>query len=326
MQKAKISKPNPEALTERGLHQIMLKLDIPSRQPLLVNWGLLSLTFITNYLLWRFVNLRTAFVAGITFVSTVLIDLVLLRQLPKRRISYGPIGSQLLIMLLPRIGVSALSLLFSFWKSTIGLAMMIALQLMGTISYLWGMAFEPHRLNLTHLTIKSPHLPKNAPPIRILHISDIHLERLTKREDKILELIETAQPELIIITGDYLNLSYTKDPISIEQVRGLLSKIHATYGVYAILGSPPVDVAGVASQHFDDSHVRLLRHDMIEVDLGEGRNLTLLGMDCSHDMPYDEQQFEMLIAQKTQVSGMKWDDMMKTGQHCMSVAVLVWKG
>jgi predicted MPP superfamily phosphohydrolase len=81
-------------------------------------------------------------------------------------------------------------------------------------------------------------------------------------------------------------------------VRLLLAKIDAPYGVYATLGSPPVDVPDVAPLHFVDSHIRLLRGDVAEIDVGEGRTLTLIGMDCTHDMAYDQWKFGEVSRQR----------------------------
>jgi len=164
------------------------------------------------------------------------------------------------------------------------------------------MLSEPHLLSLTRLEKVVPHLSADVPPIRLLHLSDIHLERSTRREAKLLKMIASARPDLIVISGDYLNLSYTRDDEAIAQVRHLLSQIQAPHGVYATLGSPPVDVLEVAPAHFADSHIRLLRHETLTLDLGQARRLTLLGMDCSHDMAYDAQQLGQLTFPSEQAS------------------------
>ncbi len=36
----------------------------------------------------------------------------------------------------------------------------------------------------------------------------------------------------------------------------------------------------------------------MELDLGQGRALNLIGMDCTHDMAFDGQMFSALVAQK----------------------------
>jgi predicted MPP superfamily phosphohydrolase len=155
---------------------------------------------------------------------------------------------------------------------------------------------EPFTLGMTRYPIESPYLPANATPIRLLHLSDFHVERLTRREAHVLELIEEAKPDVIVITGDYLNLSYVDEPTAREEVRKVLAKIDAPYGVYATLGSPPVDPRNTTPSLFDGlDNIRLLRDEVAVLDLGEDRSLALVGMDCEHDLDIDAEAFKKLI-------------------------------
>jgi len=161
---------------------------------------------------------------------------------------------------------------------------------------LWGLVVEPQRLTITEQTVSAPHWPAEAKPLRLLHLSDFHVERLTGREAKILAYLEAAQPDLILLTGDYLNASNRNEARAIAQVRQLLSQLHAPYGVYAVLGTPSVDLPYIAPLHFQESNIQLLRRDLVEVDCGGGRQLTLLGLDCSHDLDHDGHLLGHLIA------------------------------
>ena len=169
------------------------------------------------------------------------------------------------------------------------------LQSVGTILYLWGTWYEPFALATTQQTVQSMHLAGAAPPIRLLHLSDLHIERLTQREAHLFALIEQAQPDLIVITGDYLNLSYVDDPTARAEVRKVLAELHAPYGVYATLGSPPVDPRRSTPSLFDGLNIRLLRDEVAILNLPDGRILSLLGLDCDHDLDIDSQVFRQLI-------------------------------
>jgi predicted MPP superfamily phosphohydrolase len=281
-------KPDPAVLEKRWLHNVMLLLSALDRLPAWLNGSGVLLILGLNYLAWRWARPELALTTPGVLGGVMLLDILLLWQLPRRGISFGPVPSQVVVLWFPRLGVTLLALLLALWRPPAGLWAMVVLQLLGTGAYVWAALVEPHRLALTVLNLTSPHLPAGAPPVRLLHLSDLHLERLTRREKRLLDLIQAARPDLIVITGDFLNLSYRRNPEAIAQVRSLLAQIKAPYGVYATLGSPPVDVPDVAPQHFAGSHIQLLRGDVVEVDLGSGRRLTLMGMDCSHDMTYDE--------------------------------------
>ncbi|MGC9336042.1 MAG: hypothetical protein ACP5JJ_18005, partial [Anaerolineae bacterium] len=46
----------------------------------------------------------------------------------------------------------------------------------------YGTLVEPFRVKVTHLTIPNPKLSNPAPPLRIVQLSDVHIERLTPRD------------------------------------------------------------------------------------------------------------------------------------------------
>jgi predicted MPP superfamily phosphohydrolase len=224
-------------------------------------------------------------------------DALLLHSLPAHGISYGPWQSQLFALAIPRtivamacIPVSVLlGQIWGFWG-------LFGLQLLGSAALYYGTLVEPFRLGLTHLTVKTDRLTADGEPIRILHISDLHVERLTRREDKLLELIEESQPDLILITGDYLNLSYVRDRQAQAEVSHLLAQISAPYGVYATLGSPPVDERDVIPPLFDDLPVHLLVNECVVVELEGDRRMALLGLDCSHHLATDTLALDRLVS------------------------------
>jgi predicted MPP superfamily phosphohydrolase len=217
-----------------------------------------------------------------------LADALLLSRLPVWGVSYGPWQSQLFVLAIPRtlmallLGVAPL-IIAPPWA----LATLAGLQLLGSLALAYGTLIEPFQLELTHLTVKTEGLPESAPPIRILHISDLHVERLTRRESKLLRLIDEASPDLILISGDYLNLSYTRDLTAHAQVSQLLSQISAPHGVYAVLGSPPVDERDVVPALFEELPIRLLVNESALISLDNQRRLVILGLECSHHLPTD---------------------------------------
>jgi predicted MPP superfamily phosphohydrolase len=92
--------------------------------------------------------------------------------------------------------------------STAALAVIGNLALTGNVlDSLWA---EPFRLDVTRIEIESPRLAGH-PPIRVLHLSDLHIERITARERRLLELVGELRPDLIVFTGDFLTLSIPDD-------------------------------------------------------------------------------------------------------------------
>ncbi len=122
------------------------------------------------------------------------------------------------------------------------------------------------------------------------------MEYLTKREAQVLEIVKEAQPDLIVISGDYVNLSNNRDPKTLAQVHELLSQIDAPYGVYAVLGTPLVDLAETVVPLFDDLPIVLMRGEWQKIGVGNGRFLIIIGMDFTHNLPIDRERLAKLAA------------------------------
>lgn len=298
------TQPQEGILEDRWLHQLFLITHLPATWPA---WklavGLLAAALIVG-LVWWPLGGSPAITAAAIYLLFALGDWLLLWWLPRSSRSFGPIGPQLYLKTIPRLGVAILAALVALvWSNyqapmthyQIGLGLLVLLQLIGTTIYLWSTLHEPFALTTTHLSIQSPGLPDHSQPLRLLHLSDLHVERLTPREAKLLELIEQAQPDLIVITGDFLNLSYVDDPTARAEVRKVLAKLSAPYGVYATLGSPPVDRRQTTPSLFEGTAIHLLRDEVAVLQFADGRTLSLIGMDCDHDLEGDAQVFKELI-------------------------------
>jgi uncharacterized protein len=284
--------PSLERLERRWLHRLMIWLHQAVSWPVWVISGVLSVLSIFIFGVWRLIpGTAGPFVAalvGLGLMGFSLADWAMLAWLPLSRRSFGPVAPQLVVMLGPRVAVSLVAAAIAWgWGAAPGLVAFGLGQVAGSVLYVWGLVIEPFELTLTSLTVDTEDWPADAPPLRMLHISDIHLERLGLREARLLNLVAQTVPDLIILTGDYLNLSYNRDPESMRHMGDLLARLRAPLGVYAVLGSPPADARDVAPSHFEDGHIYLLRRDLLELDLRYGRRLALLGLDCTHDVAYD---------------------------------------
>lgn len=102
---------------------------------------------------------------------------------------------------------------------------------------------EPNRPVLTTLSV-----PGAASGLRILHLSDLHLERTPQRRDAwLLTQLERLQPDLIVLTGDTHQLD-NDDPATLRPV---LARLRAPLGVYAVVGADDERLLGEAAPAID---------------------------------------------------------------------------
>ena len=101
---------------------------------------------------------------------------------------------------------------------------------------IWPRFIEPKLLAKTPLQVQIAQLPDPLRNFKILHLSDIHLNKQTSNRflNKIIKATKVFAPDLIVFTGDFLCYSEFGDK---ERLRSFLQTFSAPYGCFAILGN-----------------------------------------------------------------------------------------
>ena len=221
--------------------------------------------------------------AGLIVGAFCVADGIMLILLPRLGRSFGPPQLPWISLMLIRL---MLALLLAMIPGKTALPALFAFQF-----GLWGTALyacwiEPMRLGISQVNIRHSRL-RDCPPLRILQISDLHVERITVRERRLLKVVADLQPDIIAITGDFLNISYTDDKAALDQTRELLRQLEAATGVFIIRGSPSVDPPSVVARLAEGLNITWLRDQVVSVDW-HGCCLNIAGVECSYDLDDDE--------------------------------------
>lgn len=282
-----------DALERRWLHKALMVLDAPTGWPA---WlvGAVAVVLVAGAALpWRMVGGEAWHIrAAALLIALGAFDWLVLLSLPRLRLSFGPVEPQFFLLLFARMGLACAAGLLAFLLPTTAVFWgMTALEVLAAGALAWGTWAEPARVRLTHYSLSVEGLETQW---RVLHISDLHVERIGRREEGLLALTEKLAPDLILLTGDYLNLSCVDDVAAHAEARRLLANLRAPAGVYAVLGSPPVDRNSASL--FEGLPIQLLRNRVhILNGIGE-RPIALIGMDCSHDIERDGRVLRRLWA------------------------------
>jgi predicted MPP superfamily phosphohydrolase len=134
----------------------------------------------------------------------------------------------------------------------------------------------------------------------LLHVSDLHVEHITKREQALLRVVEDLTPDLLVLTGDYLNLSYNRDEESQAETRDLLEAMCRSVScpVFAITGSPLVDIDSVIPSIFEGLPITWLMNESKIVTIKD-ETIELVGLRCTGDRTYDAQHLKRLLEDAT---------------------------
>lgn len=105
----------------------------------------------------------------------------------------------------------------------------IALVLALVLTTVW-LIWENQALVRTDYAVKSSNLPQAFDGYRIVQISDLHNTLFGKGNERLLEMIRSAQPDMIAITGDLIDSRHTRVEIALEFAKEAL-KIAPCYYV-----------------------------------------------------------------------------------------------
>lgn len=216
-----------------------------------------------------------------------LLDWILLALLPRFNRSYGPPKPPTLILALMRMA-------FAFLPFPVA----VGLQAIGTLLVIDSFWIEPFRLGVTIQKLRSPKLHPGK-PLRLLHLGDLHVERITQREKHLNQLVEQIKPDIILFSGDVINLSYVEDPAAWSEARKILSQWRAPGGTFVVTGSPAVDLEHVFPRLVEGlDNLIWLREDRICVEQN-GQNIEIIGLTCSHKPFVDGPILDQILADST---------------------------
>lgn len=265
---------------------------IPDILPPLIAYLVFILNILMAYKLWQSqASNSIPRLAALAVLLFGLADWLMLVILPRLHLSYGPVNTAWFLLVILRISgflaVTGLVKGYLFLRSSahasaIAKRALILWGIAGLI--LSGIAFdamyiEPFRLRVTRLSLPGPAFLADR-PLRILQLTDTHVERITRREADVINQVDTVQPDLIVLTGDYVNLDYLSDPTAIQETRSFFSRLHAPYGIYAVSGS--VESPEELRRLVDGLPINVLDDAVIRVPISN-QELYIVGVTNRHD-------------------------------------------
>ncbi|MAT44589.1 MAG: hypothetical protein CL609_19825 [Anaerolineaceae bacterium] len=199
-----------------------------------------------------------------------LVDLLILYFIPQIKISFGPPKPQALLLMFLRTPF--------IW---LPLPINLVFQIIGTGLVIWGFIYEPSRINITHKEINT-HLHTDQ-TTKFIHIGDLHLEKIGRREEELLTKLTITKPDFILFTGDFLNLSYRSNPEAIKTVAEYFNKIQQIAPIYWVTGSPAVDLEKSITEIDSLTQATWIKDSAILIK----NNIELIGINCTHQPQND---------------------------------------
>ena len=220
-----------------------------------------------------------AVLAGAMVLAASLLNWGLLAALPRAGRSFGPpVPPALALCALLALGSLALALL---WPALPVLALWLAAVTLIAAYATW---IAPFRLRVTQeaLTVRGL-----TGPLRLVHIGDLHIERITARERRLNDLLRELKPDVIAFSGDFVNITYRDDPRAEADVRAVIAEWDAPFGIFAVPGTPivePLPRVQAFVRGMPAIHLLLNQWQTAQTPAGP---LHIAGLITTHDLPTD---------------------------------------
>jgi hypothetical protein len=237
-----------------------------------------------------------AWAVGLGLLAFALADWGLLALLPRRELSFGTVQPPFLLLSLFRGAIVLVALpLAGHWPlATLSALFLVQVGIWALMAH--GTLVEPFRVQTTVLQLSSPRLINPGSPLHLVQLSDLHVERLSRRERVLPSLVAGLAPDLLLLTGDFLNTSYNDDPRALADLQTLLAQLHATCGIYAIWGTVEVDLRDFLRPTLTNLGMHVLEDEAVEVAV-DGHHLWLVGLSCTRDLAAAGATLRSLLAQ-----------------------------
>ena len=146
-----------------------------------------------------------------------------------------------------------------------------AISILGLLCLLYGRFIEPTWVQLNTFEIQTPKL-KNA-SFRIVHITDMHCDKKPLNEQRMVSIVNSLAPDVIVFTGDAANI--TK---GVPLFKKTLSAMNTGLARLAVRGN-------FETRHrrgpelYSDTGFRLLDQDTVKIEK-EGETIYISGLTC----------------------------------------------
>ena len=133
-------------------------------------------------------------------------------------------------------------------------------------------------LEINEYEIKSEHLPECFEGFRIAQISDLHNEQIGEDNEKLLDMLQKAAPDIIVITGDMIDSRRT----DIEVATHFAEQAVKIAPCYYVTGNHEARLSEEAYSKFEkemeENGVIVLHNAEVLIER-EGEHISIAGMD-----------------------------------------------
>jgi hypothetical protein len=155
-----------------------------------------------------------------------------------------------------------------------GLMWKIIILTLGIILFIYSFYIEPNRMEISKITIRINGLTEALNELSIVHLSDLHLVKTGKREAKLLKAVNELNPDILVITGDFVNKREIVDVCT-----QLINKFRARYGKWGVWGNYDHSMLNLTDRRkLAASDIVILSNENQSIAVNQ-QNMWIIGLD-----------------------------------------------
>ncbi|MFC1521810.1 metallophosphoesterase [Elusimicrobiota bacterium] len=151
---------------------------------------------------------------------------------------------------------------------------------LGALCILYGRFIEPGWIEVKTIGLESAKIDPTSASIKIAHLSDFHFDERALNAEKIIQLVNKQEPDIVVITGDYFN-----DTSGFGLVGEVIKRLKAPFGIYMVKGNYDHMDTGINAV-LAEAPATWLKHGYKDV-MVRNTKLRLIGMDVGYEPLFD---------------------------------------
>jgi len=135
-----------------------------------------------------------------------------------------------------------------------------------------------HNIILKEKHIIDSNLPTSLEGLRILHISDLHLDEREDLVESISKLLEEQEYDICFFTGDYFSKVRNHKEEDYQNFNSIISKIKCKLGIYGVLGNHD---SVETFENLSKFKIKFLNNECLKITINS-YPLNVIGLDDVH--------------------------------------------
>lgn len=153
------------------------------------------------------------------------------------------------------------------------------------VSVFFGLIFVKAKKNtkkvaINTISVSRPNITVSKKNLKILHLSDMHLENLSVSPADLYSMVSTQPVDLIALTGDFLDRKRSIPKLA--AYLQVLEKIKPKYGIYAVFGNHDYVLKGknfeTLKRTLEENGCKTLQNEHVTIEVNR-ENLNIIGID-----------------------------------------------